>query len=69
MLTNPYPQVDGPLRSGIAQLHMVKRRGQSEYEYKYLFVDVKGHERIYLENADSSGARPKRQFNFLGVKW
>lgn len=61
--------VDGPLRSGIAQLHMVKRRGQSEYEYKYLFVDVKGHERIYLENADSSGARPKRQFNFLGVKW
>ncbi|KAK2592834.1 mitochondrial import inner membrane translocase subunit tim21 [Conoideocrella luteorostrata] len=61
--------VDGPSQNGIAQLHMVKRRGQSDYEYKYLFVDVKGHERIYLENADSSGKSVKRQLSFFGVKW
>ncbi|KAG5926263.1 mitochondrial import inner membrane translocase subunit tim21 [Claviceps africana] len=61
--------VDGPLRDGIAQLHMVKQRGQSDYEYKYLFVDVKGHERIYLENAASSGNPVKRQLSFFGVKW
>lgn len=61
--------VDGPLRDGIAQLHMVKRRGQSDYEYRYLFLDVKGHDRIYLENADSSGSSVKRQLSFFGVKW
>ena len=61
--------MDGPKDNGIAQLHMIKRRGQSEYEYKYLFVDVKGHDRIYLENADSSGSSVKRQLSFFGVKW
>lgn len=48
---------------------MVKRRGQSDYEYRYLFLDVKGHDRIYLENADSSGSSVKRQLSFFGVKW
>ncbi|KAG5994965.1 mitochondrial import inner membrane translocase subunit tim21 [Claviceps lovelessii] len=61
--------VDGPLRDGIAQLHMVRRRDQSDYEYKYLFLDVKGHERIYLENAASSGNPVKRQLSLFGVKW
>ncbi|GAB0136339.1 mitochondrial import inner membrane translocase subunit tim21 [Epichloe bromicola] len=61
--------VEGPLRDGIAQLHMVKRRGQSDYEYRYLFLDVKGHDRIYVENADSSGSSVKRQLSFFGVKW
>ncbi|KAG5937635.1 hypothetical protein E4U53_008162 [Claviceps sorghi] len=61
--------VDGPVRDGIVQLHMVRHRGQSDYEYKYLFLDVKGHERIYLENAASSGNPVKRQLSFFGVKW
>ncbi|KAG6009580.1 mitochondrial import inner membrane translocase subunit tim21 [Claviceps maximensis] len=61
--------VDGPLRDGIGQLHMIRRRGQSDYEYKYLFLDVKGHERIYLENAASSENPAKRQFSLFGVKW
>ncbi|ODA77674.1 hypothetical protein RJ55_06276 [Drechmeria coniospora] len=61
--------VDGPLRNGIAQLHMIRRRGDGDYEYKYLFVDVKGHDRIYLENADDKPSSGKKQFSFLGVKW
>ncbi|KAG8425217.1 mitochondrial import inner membrane translocase subunit tim21 [Metarhizium acridum] len=61
--------VDGPNQNGVAQLHMVRRRGESDYEYKYLFLDVKGHERIYLENADSTSSVAKKQLSFFGVKW
>ncbi|EQL02599.1 hypothetical protein G6O67_000690 [Ophiocordyceps sinensis] len=61
--------VDGSLQNGVAQLHLVKRRGESNYEYKYLFLDVKGHERIYLENAESKPKTGKKQLSFLGVKW
>ncbi|POR35621.1 Mitochondrial import inner membrane translocase subunit TIM21, partial [Tolypocladium paradoxum] len=61
--------VDGPSQNGIAHLHMIKRRGESEYEYKYLFVDVKGRERIYLENVDTKPSTGKKQLSFLGVKW
>lgn len=48
---------------------MVKRRGESDYEYKYLFVDVKGHERVYLENAESKPSTGKKQLSLFGVKW
>ncbi|RFU74202.1 mitochondrial import inner membrane translocase subunit tim21 [Trichoderma arundinaceum] len=62
--------VEGPLANGVVQCHMVMPRGQSEYDYKYLFVDIKGHERIYLENADTAAARSgKKPLSFFGVKW
>ncbi|KAK3187397.1 mitochondrial import inner membrane translocase subunit tim21 [Lecanicillium sp. MT-2017a] len=61
--------VDGPLNNGTAQMHMVKPRGHHDYEYKYLYVEVKGHERIYLENADVSGGSGKKQLSLFGVKW
>lgn len=61
-------QVDGPKENGMAQLHMIKRRGESDYEYKYLFVDAKGHERVYLENAET-GRKGKKEINFFGIKW
>jgi import inner membrane translocase subunit TIM21 len=63
------PQVEGPLNNGVVQLHMIKRRDMDDFEYNYLFVDVKGHERIYLEKADSSQSKGKKPFNFLGYKW
>lgn len=62
-------QVDGPLQNGVAHLHMVKRRGESDYEYKYLFLDVKGHGRVYLENAESKPSTGKKQLSLFGVKW
>lgn len=48
---------------------MIRYRGQSDYEYKYLFVEVRGHERIYLENAESAANSGKKQLSFFGVKW
>jgi import inner membrane translocase subunit TIM21 len=40
-----------------------------EFEYKYLFLDVKGHERIYLERQDDSKVKGKKQLSFFGIKW
>lgn len=57
------------MNNGTAQMHMVKPRGHHDYEYKYLYVEVKGHERIYLENADVSGGSGKKQLSLFGVKW
>jgi import inner membrane translocase subunit TIM21 len=49
---------------------MIRHPGSSDFEYKYLFLDVKGHERIYLEKADeSSKGKGKTKLSFFGVKW
>lgn len=48
---------------------MVKYRGHNDYVYKYLFVDVPGHERIYLEHEDSSSSKDGKKFSLFGVKW
>lgn len=34
--------VEGSSRSGVVNLHLTKRPGQTEFEYKYLTLDVKG---------------------------
>lgn len=49
---------------------MIKPKGGSDYEYKYLYVDVRGHPRIYLENADTDPNNPnKSKMKFLGISW
>ncbi|KAI0541110.1 import inner membrane translocase subunit tim-21, mitochondrial [Xylaria digitata] len=62
--------VEGPLNNGVVNVHLIKRARHNEFEYKYLFLDVKGHQRIYLENADAkaSGGDSKR-FKLFGVNW
>lgn len=52
-------------------MHLVKRAGQSEYDYKYFFLDVRGHQRIYLENVDTARAKDgdNKGFRMFGVKW
>ena len=35
-------KVEGPLRAGVVNLHLVKKPGQSDFQYKYLMLDVKG---------------------------
>lgn len=62
-------QVEGPRNHGVAQVHMVKLPGHSDYEYQYLFVDVKGHERVYLENSEANRSAGKKAFTMFGVKW
>ncbi|KAK3939778.1 import inner membrane translocase subunit tim-21 [Diplogelasinospora grovesii] len=67
--------VQGPKGLGTVNMHLIKRRGGDEFEYKYFFVDVKGHQRIYLENADASSSKGGSEqkagggFKLFGVKW
>ncbi|KAL2131261.1 hypothetical protein VTI74DRAFT_5316 [Chaetomium olivicolor] len=63
--------VQGPKGAGRVAMHLIKRAGHGEYEYKYFFVDVRGHQRIYLENADASRAKEgeSKGFRLFGVKW
>ncbi|CAH0048720.1 unnamed protein product [Clonostachys solani] len=62
--------VNGPLNNGVVRLHMVKYRNSDDFHYKYLFLDVREHERVYLEKEDPNGAGGHRkQLSFFGVKW
>ncbi|KAK1771699.1 mitochondrial import inner membrane translocase subunit tim21 [Phialemonium atrogriseum] len=63
--------VEGPKGRGKVNMHLTKRSGRSDYEYQYFFVDVAGHQRIYLENADASSSDKgdKQGFKLFGVKW
>ncbi|ORY65346.1 TIM21-domain-containing protein [Pseudomassariella vexata] len=61
--------VHGPLNTGAANVHLVKRAGHSSYEYKYLYVDVPGQSRIYLENADTKTSSDSKKYKLFGVSW
>lgn len=63
-------QVEGPLNKGVVSMHMIKRSSDSEFTYKYLSLDVKGHQRVYLENADATSDSPaKSKTKLFGVSW
>jgi import inner membrane translocase subunit TIM21 len=70
-LTNTeFLQVEGPLNKGVVNMHMVKPPSESEFIYKYLFLDIKGHQRIYLENADAKpDSAAKNKTKLFGVSW
>ncbi|KAH7314224.1 TIM21-domain-containing protein [Rhexocercosporidium sp. MPI-PUGE-AT-0058] len=66
--------VEGPLNKGVVNLHMIKpsveSEGGGEFVYKYLTLDVKGHQRIYLENADATLDSPaKSKTKLFGISW
>ncbi|KAF2180544.1 import inner membrane translocase subunit tim-21, mitochondrial [Zopfia rhizophila CBS 207.26] len=60
--------VEGPLNQGVVHVHMTKRPSQDEYVYQTLAVDVKGHSRIYLENADEEVGK-KAAPKIFGARW
>ncbi|CAK7262817.1 mitochondrial import inner membrane translocase subunit tim21 [Sporothrix epigloea] len=60
--------VEGPRAEGMAYLHLLRRPGQSEFAYQYFYVDVPGHDRIYLENSVNSVTGDKKGTLF-GIKW
>ena len=61
--------VEGSDRKGVVNLHMVKAPGQSNYEYRFLALDVPGHARHFLENADEKKSTTSKGFRMLGVQW
>jgi mitochondrial import inner membrane translocase subunit TIM21 len=65
-----HTQVEGPRNRGQVHLHLIKPKGHSDFEYKYMYLDVRGHQRIYLENADTDPNNPNRsKVKFLGINW
>lgn len=78
-------QVEGSLRLGVVKLYMTKTQGQTDFEYKYLALDVQGslippfippnahcregYPRIYVENSDTSKDLQKPSFKMFGVDW
>jgi mitochondrial import inner membrane translocase subunit TIM21 len=47
---------------------MIKRPSQNEFVYRYLALDVKGHQRIYLENADTDpNSSAKSRTKLFGI--
>lgn len=52
-------------------MHLVKYRGHHEFEYKYFYVDVPGHSRLYLENAEAAAqqAASAKGTKLFGIKW
>jgi len=61
--------VEGPKEKGVVRLHMTKEKDQHKFEYKYLALDVKGHQRIYLENRDVVETEGRKSGRMFGVKW
>ncbi|KAF2877508.1 TIM21-domain-containing protein [Massariosphaeria phaeospora] len=60
--------VEGPLGQGVVHVHLTKRPSQNNFEYHTLAVDVKGHQRVYVENAEEkkeSKIAPK----IFGARW
>ena len=61
--------VAGPLNEGVAHVYMVRRKGESEFRYGYLAVDVRGQARIYLENSEKGVGEKKKPGTILGIRW
>jgi import inner membrane translocase subunit TIM21 len=61
--------IRGDKNDGWVTVHMAKPSGQRDFEYIVLAVDVKGHQRLYLENRAAGGTRDKSSGKILGIKW
>lgn len=59
--------MSGPKNDGVVQLFMLRRHDENTFHYGYLALDVRGHSRIYLENAGEQ--KKKVPGTFLGVRW
>lgn len=61
--------VEGPLNKGVVSLHMTKHPSEgSEFEYRYLKLDVKDHPTVYLEGGTTTSVG-KGQTKIFGVRW
>jgi import inner membrane translocase subunit TIM21 len=70
MLIQGHEQVQGPKGKGMVNMHLIRRAGHHDFDYKYFYVDMAGHPRIYLENADASpDSKGKQGYKLFGVKW
>ncbi|PWW71725.1 TIM21-domain-containing protein [Tuber magnatum] len=62
--------VEGTVDKGVVKAHLTKRPGEPNYEYKYLFLDVPGKTRVYLENErDRDSGEGGKKKGLFGVQW
>ena len=61
--------VGGHLATGTVNVHMTKRRDESDFKYHHLALDVPGHERIWLENAEAWKLDKRSSGKMFGVRW
>ncbi|KAG0636022.1 TIM21-domain-containing protein [Tuber brumale] len=62
--------VEGTVDKGVVKAHLTKRPGESNYEYKYLFLQVPGKARVYLENErDRGSGEGGKKKGLFGVQW
>ncbi|KAI4754780.1 hypothetical protein E4T52_09786 [Aureobasidium sp. EXF-3400] len=61
--------VGGSLATGVVNVHMTKRRDESDFKYHQLALDVPGHERIWLENAEAWKLDKRSSGKMFGVRW
>jgi len=67
---NMHFYVSGPAcDQGTVYVHMVKGRDDSSFSYYSLALDVPGHDRIWLENAEAGKLDKRAQGKMFGVKW
>jgi len=61
--------VSGPLAQGVVNVHMTRKKSESDFQYYLLALDVPGHERIFLENAEKGKLDKRSQGKMFGVRW
>ena len=59
---------EGSKEKGVVQVQMTRLKGESEWEYRVLALDVPGRQRIYLENKEKVGIN-KKGGKMFGVRW
>ncbi|KAF2149973.1 mitochondrial import inner membrane translocase, subunit Tim21, partial [Myriangium duriaei CBS 260.36] len=60
--------VAGPKAEGTVWVHMTRHSG-GDWEYHTLALDVKGEERLWLENAEKSRSDGVKGGKMFGVRW
>lgn len=61
--------VGGSLAQGTVNVHMTKRRDDKDFQYHHLALDIPGHERIWLENAEAWKLDKRASGKMFGVRW
>ena len=61
--------VEGPVAKGTVNVHMTKRPGEKDFEYRTLALDVPGQQRYFLEDADAAKLDQRKQGKMFGVRW
>lgn len=62
--------VSGSKSDGVVRLNMLRRQDETHFHYGSLALDVPGHERVWLENAEVDKKHGKgTPGKFFGVRW